>query len=198
MRAPLYSSPRLYQFVVKKVFHRNGAFKKRFEAIVKELAESNCVLELGCGTGMFKEFLPKTTKYMGVEINGKFADYCEKKGIKIYNGDILKKSLWKPLSHKYFDSIVIVDVMHHIFPRHKQLVKNLPKGKKVIILDGIYKGSMWQRIDRHISRFLDNDGHNPYARTLTPREWEELKKNFHIEKIVMMPKNDLMMVGRVR
>jgi len=66
--------------------------KDSHSIIVKQIKEGQSVLDLGCGDGSLLERLQKekNCKGYGIEINADLVQSCLKKGLNVYQGDILE------------------------------------------------------------------------------------------------------------
>ncbi len=80
--------------------------KKIAEKMVEyaEISDSDCILEVGCGTGVLTEYLiRKAKKVIGIEIDKRFVEYLSKKfgeKLEIIHGDALK------VEFPFFDKFV--------------------------------------------------------------------------------------------
>lgn len=131
------------------------------DAIPKELVrrvEGKSLLELGCGTARFSTFLPEGIKYAGMELNDRFIRYAQKKKRgRIMKGDILKNPL--PAA----DTVLLVDILHHVNPLHTKLLERAKKcaGKKVLVCACFdRKETAVGKLNDRIGRYLDSDGIN--------------------------------------
>ena len=50
--------------------------------------ENSKILDIGCGTGDFRTYLPDYIKYVGIDNNYKYIDYAKKKNLKIQNSSV--------------------------------------------------------------------------------------------------------------
>lgn len=112
---------KLSPFLAKQRYKKSAAFIK----------SKDVVLDLGCGVGGFRKFLPKSTKYYGVDIEANWEgnpDY-------LFRGSIGKK-LPKELKNKDFTVVTALAIIEHL-DKPVNLFKDasmvLDKGGKVIL-----------------------------------------------------------------
>jgi SAM-dependent methyltransferase len=122
-------------------------FLPRFKEISAEIIQSGSksILDLGCGTGLFKKYYP-ACNYVGIDNNPRYIEYAKKNlsGTFIL-GDILE--LEKHLGSSRFDAVILNGVLHHL---EDQSVKTLAEkageylnpGGRIIIVDHIYNESL--------------------------------------------------------
>jgi SAM-dependent methyltransferase len=100
----------------------------------------SCMLDLGCGTGRLKAYLPQVA-YTGIDLNPRYIAYARRN----YNGrfiagDVL--DLGHCLARADFDCILLNGILHHIdFGRAKVLMSRLPgylrPEGRVIVIDHV-------------------------------------------------------------
>jgi len=186
MTSLFYKSSFLYNFMLN--FIHKDFLKKRYELISKIIGKNKKVLEVGCGTSLIKHFLDKSVDYEGWDLNKKFIIDSKKKGL-----NVKLKSAFDYKSYPKVDVILIVDFLHHIAPRHEELLKMIRKNaKRIIIIEPfILRSSFRYRLKKLnnpllnlsmltlINLFGDNDGINKHEVLC---EWnyskESLKKFF--------------------
>jgi|YelNatPaOPRAMG01_1025707.scaffolds.fasta_scaffold09400_1 SAM-dependent methyltransferase len=165
MRSLLYHFPSLYELALK-IIHREN-IKKRYEYIASKIKKNEIILDLGCGTGILGRFIGKC-KYIGFELNGKFVKYAKKKGFNVIRKNIFDFSSYP----KKIDTIVLCDVLHHIYPRHKFLLKKIRKFAKKIIICEPYdneKETLMKKLMRTIEIIIDFDGYNSIIKKIHKR-----------------------------
>ena len=161
MRALPYIHPKLYQLFLLLLHRKNLA--KRYTYLSREIRCNKVVFELGCGIGVLAKYLDKSCEYIGWDLNAAFIKYLRKIGL---NAEL--KDIFNFKEYPKNDVTVIVDVLHHITPKEKILIKNALKStKKLIVVEpsSPYKVS----IDATFFYFYyfydlflgDNDGINP-------------------------------------
>ena len=183
----MYRSGWLYNAVTRRLYDQD----KKFLTIAKLIGGGpQKVLDLPCGTGYLMRFLHPLIEYEGVDLNQRFLKRIKKKELRKRNIKLKKIVLthkdvfdFRDYEGKKLDVIVLSDILHHVYPKHKDLI-NIAKAnaQKVIICEPyaikpkdinardklfkfiIYFGkflpmSLHKIID---FLFLDNDGINPY------------------------------------
>ncbi len=140
----IYRSGYVYNFVNQRMYD----FKKKFKSIATIInrSGSKTVLDLPCGTGYLTRYLdPKIVQiYEGYDRNRKFIVKIRKDWnagrIKLNKVVLQQKDIFDfsnyPKEKK--DVIVFCDILHHVYPRHIDLVENAKKhAKKIIICEPI-------------------------------------------------------------
>jgi len=139
-RSLMYRSGWLYNAVTRRLFDQD----KKFLTIAQLIGVGpKRVLDLPCGTGYLMRFLNPLIEYEGVDLNHRFLKRIKKKELKKRNIK-LKKII---LNHRnifdfrYYkgekkDVIVICDILHHIYPKHVELIKIAQNiAQKVIVCE---------------------------------------------------------------
>jgi SAM-dependent methyltransferase len=137
------------------------------------IGKAKKVLDLGCGTCLLQKFLHKSCEYMGWDLNDKFLKINPKLNLQ-------KRDIFDFENYPKVDTIVISDVLHHIFPRHIELIeKAKSKAKQLIVMEphsfvkttsNTIANLAYHFFDRF---FGDNDGINDFHDRL---EWFKMKK----------------------
>ncbi|MFX0081575.1 MAG: class I SAM-dependent methyltransferase [Candidatus Hodarchaeota archaeon] len=183
----MYRSGWLYNAITRRLYDQDT----KFLIIAKLIGKGpKRVLDLPCGTGYLMRFLHPLIEYEGVDLNYRFLKRIKNKELKKRNIKLKKIVLkqkdifdFQDCLGENFDVIVISDILHHIYPRHVDLINMAKKSaRKVIICEPyavkpkeinardklfkiiVYFGkflplSIYKIID---FLFLDNDGINPY------------------------------------
>lgn len=161
MKSLMYRSPIIYELFLR-IIHGSD-LKKRYTEIAR-IANGKRVFEAGCGTGILGRYLDM---YSGMDINRKFVEYASKKGIKCRVGDIFNDE-WDEA-----EVGVIVDFLHHITPREKELIERMRREfEMVIVIEPVKAFNIpMPRVMRKIwdSIFGDADGVNPFENR---EKWE--------------------------
>jgi ubiquinone/menaquinone biosynthesis C-methylase UbiE len=156
-----YYFPNLYELTLKLLHESN--IKKRYEYISKNIEKNSNVLDIGCGTGILGKFISKKCNYVGIDLNKKFLKFASKRGLKVFNCNAFN---FKKYSRN-IDTIVICDVLHHIYPRHEILLEKIGKtAKKVIICEPYsykekHKENFLEKSKIILEKMFDADGINP-------------------------------------
>jgi SAM-dependent methyltransferase len=164
-----YWHPKLYESIIDFILGSRQEFKYKWVSSIVKVGES--ILDFGCGTGRLKKYLPKKCSYVGVDLNPKFLFHCIVRGINVIKDDLL--------SNKFYgrkDNVVLIDIVHHVFPNSQKLIEKAMKHakKKVIICDMI---SNRKNVLRKIWKFIDSDGLNRGNMLLTHEDWKTIIKN---------------------
>jgi len=101
------------------------------QQVVKKLLVSGKVLDLGCGDGLLLKQLPSTVKAYGVDISPSAIKKCKKQGLTAQVIDFDGKKL--SFKKKEFDTIVMLDVLEHLYFPQETLKEARRVGKKIII-----------------------------------------------------------------
>ncbi len=112
-------------------FIHGSNLKKRYEIVSKLVGKNKKVFEPACGTSITADYLDTTCDYEGWDLNKGFIKYCRRKG-----RDVKLKDIFDFKDYPESDIIVIIDVLHHVLPRHDLLLENARKYcKKLIIVE---------------------------------------------------------------
>ncbi len=113
----IYRFPWLYERVLRTL---HGAdLDKRYHKIA-EFIDRGTMLDIGCGTSLLAAYLKPGIKYIGIDLNEHFLKYAQKKGLDVRKVNVLDVKAYPPA-----DYYVICDLLHHINPRHQELLKEL-------------------------------------------------------------------------
>jgi SAM-dependent methyltransferase len=129
-----YKHPALYNLGMHLVHGKK--LKDRFKYIADMIGKDKSVLDLGAGTCDLVRQLHKSCVYEAWDMNDSFVRYYSRKGV-----NLKKKNILDFDKYPSADVIVLVDVLHHVNPKHKLLLKECIKRAKlkVIVSEG-YKG----------------------------------------------------------
>ncbi len=119
--------------------------------------ESDCILDVGCGTANIIDFLPNSCPYDGVDYDSYYIEHSRKKHINRKNTHFFKKDIDEVKNDitKKYDLILVLGVFHHIdnekvssFLHHTS--KNiLTKEGRLIVIDNVLTESQ-----SFISRYI--------------------------------------------
>ena len=188
-RSLIYRSGWLYNAVTRRLYDQDT----KFLTIAKLIGSGpKKVLDLPCGTGYLMRFLDKSIEYEGVDLNHRFLKRIKKKELKKRNIK-LKKIMLKQMNifdirnyqGEKKDIIVMCDILHHIYPKHIDLINIAKKiAQKIIVCelfaikpqeltarDKFFKIMIF--LGKYLPKpllkiidflFLDNDGINAYQK----------------------------------
>ena len=167
----MYLSPKIYNFFLR-IIHRKY-YSLRYKEIAKIIGKNKKVLDLGCGTGLLYNFLDRSCKYEGWDLNEKFLHCIDGINTKC-------KSVFDYEDYPHSDVIVMSDLLHHVMPRHVELLTAAKeRTKRLIICES--KASI-VNVNNRVIYFLfklydkiigDDDGINPYDERMKWFEKEE-------------------------
>jgi len=153
MKSPLYRSPLIYEKLIRVRLGKN--FKKRL-VLISKLLRGKRAIELGCGSGHNSLFLD--CSYTGFDMNKKFVRYGIKKKRNVAIGDVFDV----PLNN--YDSIIMIDILHHL-PDHKKLLKKALFTQKEVVVCEPFENHFNNRFVniafKKLSNWTDSDGINP-------------------------------------
>jgi len=179
----LYRHPILYDATLR-VIH-GTALLRRMEILADEIGEGVRVFDVGCGTCTLQRHLKAGCRYMGLDLNERFVRHAQGRGIAARVGDVFDEGNYPG----DLDVIVLSDILHHIIPRHDELVALCKrKAGKVIVCEPhsqhppsraatsglVHRG--WRRlcsIEKFNRVFGDFDGHNRFDEM---KLWDEYVK----------------------
>lgn len=183
VRSLMYRSPLIYNSAMRLLHGRS--LERRYEFIAKETGSGRRVFDVGCGTGILADFLDESCRYSGIDLNDGFLDYAKnKKNLDVRKGDLLDEN-----NYPDCDVIVVCDVLHHITPRHSQLVGICrKKAGKIIICEPFnhtkgFRNKLANQLRSmrwYHTLFGDSDGVNGFKNM---REWNLYGKDDVIEML---------------
>lgn len=140
-------------------------FLPRLREITQAMQENGHprILDLGCGTGLFKKYYPDCS-YVGIDINARYIDHARRNitGHFIL-GDMLK--LERHIGSSRFNHIIANGVLHHlddigVTTLMKQVGPHLASGGSIIVVDHLYHERL-----RPINKMLLHLDRGSYRRT---------------------------------
>lgn len=165
----ILSQPLVYDMMQRCI--GGYSFKRRFLALHLGEAESETVLELGCGTGFVAECMPKTT-YTGIDISEKYIAAARQR--RLPRAEFLVCDCVRPttLAGRKFDWILSNGLMHHL--TIEQCHALLAESAHLLKTDGKLVGMepVWTDSQGVLERFIMNRDRG--KNILTMEKWQEL------------------------
>lgn len=207
----------VYNFVNKRLYEWNKKFITLAHLINKSKKQGSTlkVLDIACGTGYIAYYLDPSTYYTGIDLNPTFlkklkydweTGKIKVKKIRLHQLNIFD---FEKYPKESMDVVLFSGILHHIYPRHMELVENAKKVANRIIIcepyaikpadidahDWTAKLMMYlmkylpERLYKWVDILLaDNDGINSYEQR---QEWnynklrlKKLYSKFGIKKII--------------
>ena len=139
-RSLMYRSGWLYNAVTRRLYDQD----KKFSTIASFIGKGpKKVLDLPCGTGYLMRFLHPAIEYEGADLNPRFLKRIRKKELKKRNIKLTKIILrhknifdFQDYQGKKKDVIVLCDILHHIYPKHIDLINIAKKiANKIVVCE---------------------------------------------------------------
>ena len=139
-RSLMYRSGWLYNAVTRRLYDQD----KKFSIIATFIGKGpKRVLDLPCGTGYLMRFLHPAIEYEGADLNHRFLKRIRKKELKKRNIKLTKIILrhknifdFQDYQGKKKDVIVLCDILHHIYPKHIDLINIAKKiANKIVVCE---------------------------------------------------------------
>lgn len=159
-----YNFPFAYDLMIQTIHRRT--LERRYDVIIGNIEAGDKVFDVGCGTCLILNYLDESVEYIGFDLNDRFLRHAEKKyGKSDRKIKLLRESCFKYDKYPESDVIIISDFLHHVYPRHVELLKNAVKRtKKVIVCEPI--GDMMGFV------YSDYDGINLSTKENGPNAWK--------------------------
>ncbi|RLI90664.1 MAG: hypothetical protein DRO65_02470 [Candidatus Altiarchaeales archaeon] len=115
----------------------------KYEAILEGINLCGLILDAGCGTGLFYEYVEKLCEYVGFDISYYMVKRCTVKYGKYWNANFICCDLeMPPFRPNVFDCIVAVTVVHHVnMVKAINLIQRMLKGGGVAVVTIPYRFS---------------------------------------------------------
>lgn len=173
-------------------FKRTQAIVKPMLKMLQEQGDNLKVLDVGCGDGVVSELIIQAgNEVWGIDENSEALKEAEKRGLKVFKGDIEKDFLFQNAS---FDVVWCCRALEHIFHTEHFLKKChlilKPKGVLIITADNIasFVNRVRLLLGLYPLRVAPSENHPRYTdhvRCFTKTTFEDVlrKAGFKIEKI---------------
>ena len=152
---PLENNFRDYdEYWQNRGFHAPSLYRAKI--LSKCIEPDSKILDIGCGDGTVIEFLSKNNKpkeIIGIDISKRAVDYVKNKGYEAYELDVLSDDFVKFLGNKYFDYIIITEVLEHIQDPEKVVVAIKNHFNKSIFISIPNSGFFLHRLRLLFGRF---------------------------------------------
>lgn len=193
-RSISYKFPNAYNILISIV--DRGVTEKKFLQISKFIGKNKRVFEIGCGTAFLADYLEQSCSYTGWDLNKNFVDDCRKRGLRVF-----RKNIFDFENYPESDVIVMSDVLHHIVPRDKELIREAKKRTKKLIITEPRTGLKFshKRVPFYVYKLFDkilgdNDGINPLEQRIkwgfaNEEELNEYFQEFSPKEIILLGKN---------
>jgi len=169
--------------MLTKILHDKFVYNRRMdllsEIIGKQLQSRTKVLDIGCGDGKIDKLImqKKEVDIYGVDVLVRDKTYIP---VQKYDGKLL------PFDNNTFDTVIFIDVLHHI----ENLIDILREAKRVareriIIKDHLLKGVLaYQTL-----RFMDYFGNSHYGVSLPFNYLSEVKWDSYFSEVGLLVKD---------
>ena len=131
--SPLYSSPALYQFLMRLLYRKN--FNIRYQVIADEIPERSSVVDVCAGDAyLYFNFLrKKSIRYTALDNSPFFLSWAQKKGIDYRKVNVFNDEIPKG------DIVLMMGSLFQFFPKEKEVLQKLIQSarRKVIISEPI-------------------------------------------------------------
>ena len=125
-RSLIYRSGWLYNAMTRRLYDQDT----KFYTIASIIGTGpKRILDLPCGTGYLMRFLHPDIEYEGVDLNHRFlkrikTKELKKRNIKLKRIIIQRKNVFDFQDYKgeKKDVIVLCDILHHVYPKHIDLI----------------------------------------------------------------------------
>jgi 2-polyprenyl-3-methyl-5-hydroxy-6-metoxy-1,4-benzoquinol methylase len=122
--------------MIKKYYHFNNTAFESHSIIINEIKEDSKVMDIGCSSGYIaKKLKKKNCRVWGVDKDHNAIVMARKYCEEVVEGDI-ERIIGFPIPKKFFDYILILDVLEHLIEPRKtlKLIKPyLKNGGEIII-----------------------------------------------------------------
>jgi 2-polyprenyl-3-methyl-5-hydroxy-6-metoxy-1,4-benzoquinol methylase len=151
----------------KYLVSRNNLSEQLVEEYIRPFPNAE-ILDIGCGTGIIRHYLPEYIHYTGIDINESYIKAAQNKfndSSRFCYGDITALSGMN-LPENNYDIILALGLIHHLDDNQAQKVfldsiKLLKTGGVLITFDGVY-----EQHQSLIAKYILSQDRGKYVRTL--------------------------------
>jgi ubiquinone/menaquinone biosynthesis C-methylase UbiE len=166
--------------LIKKIVYIIGKARanKISKILLPLLKNSEKILDIGAGTCNITEILIKENKKV-IPLDIKNLSCVSSIKPLIYDGNKI------PFEDDYFDTALIICVLHHTNNQEALLKEAKRVAKNVIVIEDIYKNRFHYFVTKIFDTLINLDWENPY-KTKSDKEWKETfkKLNFKLKKSI--------------
>lgn len=131
------------------------------KSTILKLVDVGNILDIGCGDGILLENLIKAgSRGVGIDISSEAIKICKQRGLDCSQADITEKL---PFANNSFDSVILTDVLEHLFQPIEVLKEVHRVSKKYILISVPNFASLPARIQVLLGKVPENntprDGH---------------------------------------
>jgi 2-polyprenyl-3-methyl-5-hydroxy-6-metoxy-1,4-benzoquinol methylase len=151
----------------KFIISRNNLSEQLVDEYIRPFHNAE-ILDIGCGTGIIRHYLPEDIHYTGIDINESYIKAAQNKfndSSRFCYGDITALSGMN-LPENNYDIILALGLIHHLDDNQAQKVfldsiKLLKTGGILITFDGVY-----EQHQSLIAKYILSQDRGKYVRTL--------------------------------
>lgn len=190
----------------KSIFAKFRFWYAPFVDVEKLLPKRGVIIDLGCGEGIFANFVglrSSTRRVLGVEIDKKRVLLADKglKNVSFKIGNIIDTMIPKA------DAIVLIQVLHHLHTYNEQeiilrkAVERMKKGGKLIIVEIKVSASLryfftWFADHYLVAWFFEKRLYAPiHFRTVD--DWERILRSNNLSCTILLPHEQLKIFSNV-
>lgn len=147
------------EFENKRWHEHNQALAFRHAKTLEIIKEEQSVLDVGCGDGLLMEALiKKGSLVVGIDLSEEGVRKCKEKGLTASVLDVSSEVL--PFQNNAFDTVVILDVLEHLYAPGNLMEEAKRVSKKNVIVGVPNFNSLPARIQVLLGRVPENNKPN--------------------------------------
>ncbi len=119
--SPIYRSALGYELVMRALYGRN--YTKRMQVVAEEVPEGSSVVELCCGPGtLYQRYLrPRTSAYVGLDVNERFVERLRAHGVDARRVDLGEDAEPLPAA----DVALMQASLYHFLPNPEPIIEKM-------------------------------------------------------------------------